>query len=91
MALRWQAVAPIWHGQFRAYNPGDVVPDSVESRWDYSGQGLVVRVTTDDDLFPDEETGVALRKDAVLKEALHIGPTPPASPQPGSVWIDTSP
>lgn len=91
MALVWVAVAPIWNGQFRAFNPGDVVPDSLEARWDYSGQGLVVRQESDDAEWPDQDTGVALRSEVVSKDQLWIGPTPPETPAPGSVWIDTSP
>jgi hypothetical protein len=43
MALVWVAVADIWVGQFRSFNAGQIVRDSVEARFDYSGQGLVVR------------------------------------------------
>ncbi|WP_394620934.1 hypothetical protein JNUCC0626_18120 [Lentzea sp. JNUCC 0626] len=91
MALVWVAVAPIWHGQFRAFNPGQIVPDSVEARWDYSGQGLVARAEVDVGETPDlEETGVAFREDVVLRTQLHIGPTPPETPDVGTVWIDNS-
>ncbi|MBP2323370.1 hypothetical protein JOF56_003755 [Kibdelosporangium banguiense] len=91
MALVWVALAPIWHGQFRAFNIGEIVPDSVEARWDYSGQGLVARQEIPDGGSPDlEEIGVAFRKDVVLRSQLHLGKTPPESPAVGTVWIDTS-
>ncbi len=92
MAQVWIATAPINHGQFRAFNPGDVVPDSVEAAWDYSTQGLVRRVdNADEDSFIDlTGLGFAQRADVVLRSQLHIGPTPPQSPAVGSVWIDTT-
>lgn len=39
----WPSSGSPSHGQARAFNPGQIVPDSVEAWWDYSGQGLVVR------------------------------------------------
>jgi hypothetical protein len=91
MALVWVAVADIWVGQFRSFNAGQIVPDSVEARWDYSGQGLVVRQEVPGGGSPNlPETGVAFRKDVVLRSQLHIGPTPPETPPVGTVWIDNS-
>lgn len=87
----WVALTPIWQGYIRAFNPGDIVPDTVEARYDYSGQGLVARITLEDDEGPTlEAAGVAFKGEVVLKTSLHIGPTPPTEPRLGQVWIDTS-
>ena len=89
--LVWVAVTTIWQKNTRAFNRGDVVPDSVEARWDYAAQGLVARQLVDDNESPDlGDTGVAFRDEVVLREDLHIGDTPPTSPAVGTVWIDTS-
>ncbi len=90
MALRWVATQTIWTGQYRAFNAGDVVPDSVEARWNSSGQGLVTRIPTDEDEFPDADLGIPTRSEVVLKSNLWLGPTPPPAPLAGTVWIDTS-
>ena len=85
----WIALTTIWQKNTRAFNAGEIVPDSVEARWDYASQGLVARITLDED--PSiEDAGVAFRDDVVLREDLHIGTTPPPSPAVGTVWIDTS-
>lgn len=60
MALVWVVVADIWVGQFRSFTAGQIVPDSVEALWDYSGQGIVVRQEVAGGGTPDiEQTGVA--------------------------------
>lgn len=59
-----------------------IVQDSVEARWDFSSQGLVVRQEAACGGIPDlERAGVAFRKNVVLRSQLHIGTTPLETPR----------